>query len=401
VLFVGLAIATIVILIWRRPDQLLHPYVWVEEGTITLPAYLHHGWLSLFHPVAGYLVLPSKLIFLTAATLSFAHLPELTYWFTLAFTFFVVACVARCPTYLRWPVACAMAVLLVPTDAEVFAVSEYAFWWGIVLLLVSLLWRPEAGKTWFRGALTVLGGCSSPLVVPLIVLFVARTCVFRTRREYAILAIAIATAAAQIACLLITGNISHHGHTSGGVNFDVPMLLEKFFGWFVFWSRHSHIGTWRGVLIGAAVVLITAGTLFRNRKKLDVGVLLVAGCLIVAIMTLIVRVPLAAIHPVLAGPRYFFLPYFLLAWLLIQAAHAAGSWERALVALLLISALHQTLLYGRRYQDPINWQAEIHACAASGKSFILPIQYDGSRATVWKVSLNGDDCRELLSRSIF
>lgn len=399
--YVGLALATIVILIWRRPDQLLHPYVWVEEGTITLPAYLHHGWLSLFYPVQGYLVLPSKLIFLAAATLSFGHLPELTYWFTVIFTFFVVASVARCPTYLRWPVACAMVVLLVPTDAEVFAVSEYAFWWGIVLLLVSLLWRSDARGTSFRAVLTVIGGGSSPLIIPLVSLFIVRAFVFRTKREYVILGIAVAIATVQVLSLLVTGNISHHAGSYGIANLGIPILIEKFFGWFVFWSKHSHIGAWRGVLIGTFVILVLTGISLRNRKKLDTGMHILGGCLIIAIAASVARAPLDSIHPVLAGPRYFFLPYILLAWLLIQAASVGTIWERLLVALLLFSALHQTATYGQRRQDPINWQAEIHACATSPKPYGLPIQFDGWRATTWNVTLSGSECRRLLSRSIF
>lgn len=400
ILLVGLAIATVAILIWRRPDQLLHPYVWVEEGTITLPAFLHHGWLSLFYPVQGYLVLPSKLIFLLAATLSFAHLPVLTYWLTVVFTFLVVVCVARCPTYLRWPVACAVALLLIPTDAEVFAVSEYAFWWGIVLLLVALLWRPEARQTPLRAILTVIGGGSSPLVIPLAGLFLVRACLLRTKREWVIFGIAAAMAIIQAACLIVTGNISHNSH---GIiaSINLPMLLEKFFGWFVFWSKHSRVGTWRAMLIGTVVIVVLATAAFRNRRKLNVGTLLLVACLVIVIAASVARAPLASIHPVLAGPRYFFLPYIVLAWLLIQAAHMSGTRGRVLIALLLISALHQTLQYGRRYQDPIDWQAQLHACATSSKPYNLPIQFDGSHARIWHVTLNGSDCSELLSRSLF
>lgn len=401
VLLAGLAIATVVILIWRRPDQLLYPYIWVEEGTVTLPALIHHGWLSLFYPVQGYLVLPAKLIFLTAATLSFAYLPELTYWFTVLFTFFVVACIARCPTYLRWPAVCAVAVLLIPTDAEVFAVSEYAFWWGILLLLVSLLWQPEARKTGFRGVLTAIGGASSPFIIPLAILFLIRAWLFRTKREYVVCGIALTVAAIQITCLLVTGNISHHAGSSGIANFNVPTLLEKFFGWFVFWSGHSHVGEWRSVLIGAYTVVVLTGISLRNRRKLDAGMFFLASCLIIAIAASVARAPLNSIHPVLAGPRYFFLPYILLAWMLIQVACAGATWERLLIALLLVSALHQTAIYGRRYQDSIDWQAEIHACVASQKAYKLPIQFDGSRETTWKVMLSSDDCKQLLSRSFF
>jgi hypothetical protein len=129
--------------------------------------------------------------------------------------------------------------------------------------------------------------------------------------------------------------------------------------------------------------------------------LILGGCLIIAIAASVARAPLDSIHPVLAGPRYFFLPYILLAWLLIQAASVGATSERLLVALLLFSTLHQTLLYGQRFQDPINWQAQVHACATSPKPYNLPIQFDGLHATAWKITLDSSDCRQLLSRSIF
>lgn len=401
VFYVGLAVATVAILSWRRPGQLLHPYIWVEDGTVTLPAYLHHGWLSLFLPVAGYLVLPSKLIFLIAATLSFTRLPELTYWFTILFTFAVVLCVARCPTYLRWPTACAVAMLLIPSNPEVFAVSEYAFWWGTVLVFVSLLWRPEAGKTPLRVLLTVIGGGSSPIIIPLSALFIIRAWLFRTKREYITLASAMALSAAQAGSLLTTENILHGKSNNIAANFNPPVLVEKFFGYFVFWSRHSHVDEWRSVLIGSLVILVLLVVLIRNAKRPNIGASLIGGMLLVAIVASIARVPVNLIHPVLAGPRYFFLPYILLAWLLIQAASVGLVWERIAIAIFLISALHQTLLYGQRHSDPINWEAQLNACKASTTPYNFPIQFDGSSASMWHVTLTSFECRQLQRQSVF
>jgi len=393
----ALASVTFGILVWRRPDQLLHPYIWVEEGTVTLPAFLHHGWLSIFYPVAGYMVLPSKLIFATAASLSFSHLPELTYWLAAAFTFMVVACVAYCPTYLRWPTVCAIAVLLIPTDAEVFAVSEYAFWWGTILVLVSVLWLPTAKKTSLRVALTALGGLSSPLIIPVTVLFLIRACVLRVKREFVILGTAVVVVSTQVACLFLTHNISHKSK----ILIDPLLLIEKFFGWFVFWSRHSHVGAWRGELIGGVVLCVLAGALLWNRNKLDAGILLLAACLAISIVATLVRVPLDIIHPVLAGPRYFFLPYILLAWLLIQAFCVCGWPGRSVLGILLVFSIHQTVMYGQRFQDTFDWQSEINACAAQTKPYNLPVQFDGSRASAWHVVLDGTQCKQLLSQSLF
>ena len=204
-----IATAVMAVLFFRRPSQLFHPYIWVEEGTVTLPQYLQHGWFSLFYPVAGYLVIPAKLIFLLAASISFPHLPDMTYWMTVGFTIFVAASVALCPTYLKWPTACAAAMLLIPTDSEVFAVSEYAFWWGTLLVVVSVLWKPDAGKTILRSCLTILGGLSSPLVILLTPLFILRALRFRRRSETLLSGLAMATATIQAVFILYTGNLSH------------------------------------------------------------------------------------------------------------------------------------------------------------------------------------------------
>lgn len=397
----ALAVVTVGVLIWRRPGQFLHPYVWVEEGTVTLPAYLHHGWLSVFSPVAGYLVIPSKLIFLLSASLSFTHLPELTYWLTLLFTFLVVLSVARCPTYLRWPTVCAIAMLLIPSNPEVFAVSEYAFWWGTVLLFVSLLWRQDARRTPLRVFLTALGGLSSPLVIPLTGLFAVRAWRFRTRHEYVTLATVAIAAAVQTTCLLITHDISHDANHGFSANFDPLLVVAKFFGYFVFWSAHSHVGQGRSVVIGIIVILALLGILARRPRNAGWGSVLLGAMLVIAIASSIVRVPVSIMHPVLAGPRYFFFPYILLAWLLIQAASMGAAWEKLIVTLLLVAALHQTALYGRRHSDPINWRQQLAACSSSAAPYALPIQFDGSRDTLWHVTLTATQCRALQSRSMF
>jgi hypothetical protein len=74
---IGLAVATIAILAARRPDQFLHPYMWVEDGTQTLPGYLERGWLEVFQPLAGYLVLVSKLMNVAALQLAPLYAPAL------------------------------------------------------------------------------------------------------------------------------------------------------------------------------------------------------------------------------------------------------------------------------------------------------------------------------------
>ena len=76
-LLAAIAGATLLAMALRRPDQWSAPAVWIEEGTVALPDYVANGWSSVLHPMMGYLVLPTKLILATAATLSFRWLPEI------------------------------------------------------------------------------------------------------------------------------------------------------------------------------------------------------------------------------------------------------------------------------------------------------------------------------------
>ena len=188
---------TLAVLVARRPDQFLHPYVWVEDGTVILKAYAERGLASVFEPVSGYLILATKLISLSAYKLSIQWAPEIALALTVAYTCAIIAAVAFSPTHLRWPFACAVAVLTLPVDPEVFAVSLLAFWWAGLLLILALLWDADRGAIWLRAFYVVLGGLSSPLAVTLSALFVLRALIERRRSEFVIAALAVAVAMIQ------------------------------------------------------------------------------------------------------------------------------------------------------------------------------------------------------------
>ncbi|MDE1963002.1 MAG: hypothetical protein KGI42_03720 [Xanthomonadaceae bacterium] len=182
--FLACFASTAAILAWRRPDQFSYPYIWVEEGTVTLVDYIKHGWISMFYPVAGYLVLPAKLIFLTSASISFNHLPRIEYWLTILFTAGVAFSIARTPTVLKLRPLCALTTLLLPINSEVFAVSEYAFWWGTILAFLVLLWDPKASKgKYTKYIFLTLGGLSSPMIIPISLMMVFRSWVFYRQKK--------------------------------------------------------------------------------------------------------------------------------------------------------------------------------------------------------------------------
>ncbi len=391
-----ICLLALVILIWRRPVELHHAYIWVEEGTVSLPEYLRDGWLSLFSPIAGYLLVPAKAIFLTAASLSASHLPQVAYWLAIVFEVATVALIAFSPTHLKYPRLAALAVLLIPTQPEVYAVSEYAFWWGSLWSFVAIFWRDaENPRTGWRLALVVIGGLSSPMCIPAAVLLGYRAFSTRKKSDWSIAAVGTAIAALQLTLMLLRGPVGE-----GNRRLDLYQLIARFFGNFVVSS--ANIPLWLIFLVGMSIVIGLVAYGWFNRKWRDPYFVMLAGCLGAALLASISRVPVEVLHPVLSGPRYFFYPYIFLSWLLLYAFSEVRMPARAMISAAFLIALVQFSLHGRQSYETFRWRAELQNCVARGdEAYRMPVQFAGPKEIAWHVELTGLQCQELIDRSIF
>jgi len=381
---------TVVILFARRPDQFLHPYLWDEEGLYTLRFYAESGWNTLFHPLAGYLIVATKLLDLTAFQLSILWAPEIAVALAVMLTFGILAAVAFSPTYLRWRGFCAIAVLTIPSDAEVFATAAYAFWWAGILLLLVVLWRPE--RQWLRWTFIVFGGLSSPLIGTVTLLLGLRTMVERSPREL------IATAlAAIVAVIQVFAMHSEHlplyfdafGATS------LMLVIQKYMGGFF----HAYSAPW----IGFLVLVVLLGCAWFVRKRLDRYFFLLVLTFIIISLTVSFRMPLeafAAIDPFDVAPRYFFYPFIMLSWLMIWLAALSPTPVRVGFVVAFASAIMLAGTGMSRRHDAVDWRQNILACTNSVE-YQLPIHYAGSAKDMWHLKLTGMQCRSLISRSLF
>jgi hypothetical protein len=393
-LTVGLVLATVAVLFFRRPDQFLHPYIWVEEGQYVLREYLEGGLWVLAKPMSGYLQLASKIIAYVAFRTSILHAPEIAIVLTVAFTASVIVAVALCPTHLKWRPLCALGILLIPADSEVFAVSSYAFWWAGILLLLSLLWEANRGRQRLRWVFILFGGLSSPLAVTLVPLFLLRTAIERRRSEYIAGALAFIVAVAQVLAM-------YQQHLPVSIeSFSirlVPIGLEKFVGAFFYNGATS---LFPGIFI--AILLLVAAWLVRSR--LDRYFLLLSAIYGVICVSVSARMPigsLAGIDPFLVGPRYFFYPFILISWIMIWLAAVSPQSVRAGVAAAFVCSLVFSWHGLTRHHDSFDWRANILACATQSGDYEIPIHYIGEAKEMWHAKFAGDECRILLQRSLF
>jgi hypothetical protein len=394
----GLAAALLAAMWYRRPDQFTHSYIWVEDGTRNLPDFYANGWGFVVQPIVGYISLPIRLLFGISASLSFRWLPEIAFVLTLLFTYLVIVAVALSPTALRHRFLCAIALLVLPTNSEVYAVSLYTGWWGSVLALLPLLWPARSeGQAWLRAALLTIGGLSTPLCVGLLPLYGARFALWRQRTDGWILALCSALSAVQLTVMWLMA-ASLGASASGNPLVNVPL---KFFGYYVLWvGRRQERPLY--LLLGVCVIAVLAAASIVRRRTVDWTFVALTGSLVVTIALAAVRAPLDVMHPVLAGGRYFFLPYMLLSWLLLYLIDTRHQGTSVFCAALLVAALAGFGFHARWRHAPIDWRAHIERCLAE-PAHQFPVHYEGTQAhgIIWAVDLSGDACRHLVAGSLF
>jgi hypothetical protein len=393
-----LIVCTVLALIARRPDQLLAPYIWVEDAGVNLPEYSRHGWLSLFYPVAGYFLLPNKVIFALSMSLSFLWLPEISYWLNIAFTIGVLAAIAFSPTQLRMRALCALSLLFLPIDSEVYAVSAYAFWWGSLLVVLPLLWREEGEpRSAWRIALLVIGGLSSPLIITLSPLYVLRALLRRNRAAYIDLGLTMLLAGAQVAALVANG----YAKSEALSHADLYTFIHKFFGYFVYVRQQptEHFFA-TGVMALTFLPALTVAA-WHYRRALGPAFYWLLGAFLLASFASIARNWLSIIHPAEAGPRYFFLPFAFLAWAIAQFAALEARAAKLFAAVVLALALRGALEIGQRRHERMDWRAQIAQCTRVEGFQRIAFHFDGRAESVGYTQLLGPDCRRLVQRSWF
>jgi hypothetical protein len=387
----GLIAFTIAVLMARRPDQFAHPYIWIEDGTIILKGFAERGVAVMWEPLAGYLVLSTKLLSLSAFKLSVAWAPEIMVALITAFTCLVILAIAFSPTHLPLPWLCAIATLLIPTEPEVFAISELSFWWAGLLCVLALLWNAERGASWLRAGFLVFGGLSSPIGVPIAALLVLRALIERRRSECLAAAVAVIVAGVQIHTFRGTGYTVSYGNL---LDPDLPLWsLNKFLAYFFAGHRYG------GYYLGPVFLAVLCHAIWRIRARVSPTFVLLVLAWGAICVTAVLRAPIGIIDPMNSGARYFFYPFTLYAWMWIWIAVLSPLWVRSLVAAGFVMGIGWAYKGMTRSHDTVDWRAHLAQCARS-EDYALPVHFTGAANNMWYVWLTGRECRDLIAGSI-
>lgn len=385
--FCGMTLLAGAIIVARRWLQFEHPDVWVEDGVKVIPSYVHYGLFGLFVPARGYLIIPSKVVSYLALMITFKHYAFLSTVLATAVQAACVGAIAVSPTYLRMRWLCALAVVLIPTGTEVFALPLYTFWWTTILGLLALLWTEERQKT--RLAFILIAGFSSPLLIALAPLFALRAVVERRTSE--IMATCVAGIVSALQVWLILSRPADKNYLMDSVA-NWKMVIAKYLG-----TALYGLGIHGAGLFGIALAAFLIAGLFIVPRKDRLPYFLLGAALGVSIISSLVRVSVTAPHPYLAGPRYFFFPLITTLWMLIWIASTNHRIAQAIAGLFLLAYMPSLIhdFDGPLWKPVKPWKEQVAACIKTQGPYRFDIQYGFPPGYTWHLVLNGSDCRDL------
>jgi hypothetical protein len=396
----GLVFGTVAfcLIVWflRRPDQLLHPYVWVEENKI-LNMYQTHGLLqAVLSPYVGYFLWPTSFTVGFAAAVSFLHVPEIDYWLSTAW-FVATLCLILIPASrfpLPWRIGMAVLLVLAPMDPEVYGIALYSFWWTSLWPLISLGWSKD--YWWLRIPVLIIGGMSSLAGAALFVPYALLFAISRRRRDLigtAVLGLTFVVQAVSYITSYRSGQIPIHPLRI------VLQELRNFSDYAFTWLKptDTHFLGFAGACILLTILgVVTYSAVRRRTPNMNEIIALVAGLLVVGVLSS-VSAPLAS-DPILAGPRYYFLPYVVLGWVLLMIGVTSElRWARVAATGLIVMSLFTLSQDFSRHEDRVSWSDQLARCRTATGPFPVPVQFNGVASEMWlgRLIIMPQTCRRL------
>jgi hypothetical protein len=126
-----------------------------------------------------------------------------------------------------------------------------------------------------------------------------------------------------------------------------------------------------------------------------VEALLVVGLVIVGVLSSI-PAPLVT-NPILAGPRHYFLPFVVLAWVLLMIAVTSDlRWARVAAAGLVVTSFLTLSQDFSRHEPAVSWSLQLVRCQTASGPFSVPVEYDGtSRMWTGRLIITPGTCHRL------
>lgn len=377
------AVATVVIAAFRRPDALLNPQFFVEDGTIFFADDHHLGIHALYKPYAGYIHLAPRLVALLASQWPLEIRPALYAWCSLGILVLLSLLATNSRVELPLRPCFALAPLLVPIGGFVYMHLTNIQWFLGIGQLWMLLRRPPERRLdgALDGALLILMGLTGPFCIVTLALWPLRLWRHRpSPYEWSCLAALAGCALIQLHCLTShSTGLSEGGFEHASIAWLSRQAANLCLG--QQWPRHLQTLN----SIPATVLLFTLLALVTGTPK----ALRPQVTLIALFGTALLLLGIYRIHPearganaFLSGSRYFLIPHTCAAFCGLLAL-GGRPWIRAVawgfLGVLLLSAATK---FDRPWPQDMHWKRYCERIRR-GEPVVVPINWPG-----WRIILN-------------
>ena len=400
------------LLIVRRPSQFTHPFIWAEDGTHILVAYIDKGFSSIWSPINGYLVFTAKMINFVAFKASFFHYPIVASLLANFFIIFVLIAIVKSPTLLNNRSFIALSILLIPTDSEAFGVALYSVWWAGFLGLLCCFWDRSNKRYFLRILFTFLSFSSSPFSIFLLPILIVRCFLYRNIREYLIALFSISITFVQLSFILNSPSATQFVFPNQKM---LGYIVSSYFGLYLFNEKNVIAFS---VALSLAIFIAYLGYSSKTFENTSILCLL-----FMSIFSTYIRLGdvFYVTHPYVAGPRYYFYPYILINIFLIHNFRlrpfnihlrkilsdrfSLKNFEMVSKNLIIIVFMTMCISHSvgklTRTHDYISWQNSVKECVEASGYYDFPVFYDGNISTNTAIRVASDDCRRLVKEQIF
>ena len=388
-----------ILAIIRTRGKLQNPGIWVEDSYY-LTEFQEQGWASLFNSSNDFLNFGTRFLSALIQHFTIVHYPIASISVAITVTISTCMLISRMFGGTKG-FLCACLVILFPADPEVLGLPSYLFWiLGVYLLALIIsdyqLWSQKA----FNGhcALAVFAGLSGPIVLMTVPIMLARYVLekrrlIEVRRTLRLFFLLSFTSVIQAIYRLSTNTPASEGNSKIR---EIALWPIRTVGSYLVGIRWADLNLLIGIVVTALLILL----ILRSRL-FDFTTFALAALFIMATAQSALRVDIIAIHPTIAGTRYFFIPHVLLGWLFVHILSNTTRLLRLPLSFLLVAVVaFDSYSAINRPTDPIHWGSYISTCKTI-PNLSAPIFFDGSRHNTWTLVLTPEMCRNRLLDPLF
>ncbi len=388
------AIISFLLIFSRRPDAVLNPQFWAEDGAIWYADAYNHGIIySFLMPVAGYYQTISRLIGVFAQNFPLEYAPSIFNFFAIFVKMLVVQFIlstrlSKLVPSLAGRILLAFVYLAVPSSFEVHANLTNVQWHLALLGCLIILAAPSAKAGWkiFDAATLAISALSGPFCLLLLPIAALKFWARGEKWTLELLTILFVGCAIQATALISTPR-----PTQNELGANIGLLLNIIGGQIFFASIFGEYGYARSleypflklavkILVNLAGFSVILYALIKSSLELRLFILFSSLICLAALISPAASSEIPqwqALGMPGVGGRYWFIPiYCFLTVLIFTAARAGHSAIRYAAAAVVLFALIGIIADWKylAYED-LNFQqyaAEFNR-AEAGTEFSIPI----------------------------